>query len=210
MKAATRLFASGLLALGLATVTAASGADAPSRTGIDAPELARARKVRRGRPVDHAGRPQPARPQCDRSADRHPGAARPQPPGRNLVSRQGRGRRHACHVRRRAGLRAACAAGQVQDPRPRRARCESRRRPLPARDRGARLRQRAGRDELAHGEPCVQGLRRRRDPARGQVPGTRPGFRRLPCAARSTSRSSRANCRVRSASPAKSIQRARR
>ena len=40
MKVTTRLFASGLLTLGVAAFTAASAADAPSRTGIDAPELA--------------------------------------------------------------------------------------------------------------------------------------------------------------------------
>ena len=40
MKATTGLFASGLLALGIAAVAVATAADAPSRTGIDAPELA--------------------------------------------------------------------------------------------------------------------------------------------------------------------------
>ena len=40
MKAPTRLFASGLLALSIAAVAVATAADAPSRTGIDAPELA--------------------------------------------------------------------------------------------------------------------------------------------------------------------------
>jgi predicted dienelactone hydrolase len=40
MKAMTRLFASGLLALSIAAVAVAASADAPSRTGIDAPELA--------------------------------------------------------------------------------------------------------------------------------------------------------------------------
>jgi predicted dienelactone hydrolase len=40
MKATTRLFASGLLALSIAAVGVATAADAPSRTGIDAPELA--------------------------------------------------------------------------------------------------------------------------------------------------------------------------
>ena len=40
MKATTRLFASGLLALSIAAVAVAGAADAPSRTGIDAPELA--------------------------------------------------------------------------------------------------------------------------------------------------------------------------
>jgi len=40
MKAMTRLFASGLLALNIAAVAVAASADAPSRTGIDAPELA--------------------------------------------------------------------------------------------------------------------------------------------------------------------------
>jgi predicted dienelactone hydrolase len=40
MKATRNLFASGLLALGLAAVAVATAAAAPSRTGIDAPELA--------------------------------------------------------------------------------------------------------------------------------------------------------------------------
>jgi len=40
MKATRNLFASGLLALSLAVVAAATAAAAPSRTGIDAPELA--------------------------------------------------------------------------------------------------------------------------------------------------------------------------
>ena len=40
MKATRNLFASGLLALSLAAVAAATAAAAPSRTGIDAPELA--------------------------------------------------------------------------------------------------------------------------------------------------------------------------
>jgi predicted dienelactone hydrolase len=40
MKAMTRLFASGLLALSIAAVAVAASADAPSRTGIEAPELA--------------------------------------------------------------------------------------------------------------------------------------------------------------------------
>jgi predicted dienelactone hydrolase len=40
MKATTRLFASGLLALSIAAAAVAEAADAPSRTSIDAPELA--------------------------------------------------------------------------------------------------------------------------------------------------------------------------
>ena len=40
MKTTTGLFASGLLTLGLAATAVAATADAPSRTGIDAPELA--------------------------------------------------------------------------------------------------------------------------------------------------------------------------
>ena len=132
------------------------------------------------------------------------------PEGRPLVSRGRHRRRRAGNLPGQPDGRAAGAAHAVHAARHRRARREARGWPLPARRRLARLRQRVGAAQLAHGEPRVEGLRRRGDPPRGPADhGSRPVPRDRACTGRSTSPSSRRPCSARSARKGSSIPPAR-